>query len=363
MGDTRQLFPVLVGLWNFYFVRGASQTAGDLGEQLLSIATHTQDPVRQLRAHAALGEIHFHMGHLQRASCHLQHGMALYAPQTHRSYAVQTPTVACFAYAAWTLWHLGYPDQAWQRCQDALRLAQELSHPLSLAIALHFTGTLHQFRREAPAAQERTAHAARLSCEQGFPFWEASGRIVWGWARAMQRQATPGIDQIHQGLAAFRATGAEVQLPSWLALLAEAYGQAGQPAEGLRAVEEALTIVEKTGERYYEAELYRLQGELRWQTCQAGPTGAVEASLQQALTVARSQQAKSWELRAATNLSRLWQQQGKSKAAYDLLAPIYGWFTEGFDTADLQEAKALLEALAGEHGRAQLGSVARFHLR
>jgi len=182
-----------------------------------------------------------------------------------------------------------------------------------------------------------------LSTEQGFPYWLAMGTIVRGWALALQGQAEEGIAQIRQGLTAYRATGAEGARPYFLTLLAEAYAQRGQAEEGLAVVSEALETVEATGERFYEAELHRLQGELSLQL----PTPLVEAEacLQRALALARRQQAKSLELRAAMSLSRLWQRQGQRDAARDLLAPLYGWFTEGFDTADLQEARALLETL------------------
>jgi class 3 adenylate cyclase/predicted ATPase len=346
-GDTRQLFPVLVGLWNCYFVRGASRTACDLGEQLLTLAEHTNDPVWRLRAHAALGEILLHVGHLLPARTHLEQGIALYASQPHRSHAVQTPIVPCLAYAAWALWHLGYPDQALQRSDEARTLAEELSHPLSVAIAQHFTATVYQFRREAPAAQAWATVATRLSREQGLPFWDGSGTILWGWALAAQGRVEEGIAQIRQGLVTFRATGAQVQQPSWLALLAEACGWAGQVAQGLNAVVEALAIMDETGERYYEAELYRLKGVLLLQEGAGHKVSEVEASFLQALAVARHQQAKALELRAAMSLSRLWQQQGKQAEAREILEPIYGWFTEGFETADLQEAKALLAELAG----------------
>jgi predicted ATPase len=166
-----------------------------------------------------------------------------------------------------------------------------------------------------------------------------------GWALARQSQGAEGIGQIHQGLAAYRATGAALAQPWHLALLAEAYQHAGQTEAGLAALAEALTAVHNTGERVYEAELYRLQGECLLAGAAAHGAEA-ETCFRQALAIARRQQAKSWELRAAMSLSRLWQQQGKRAEAHDLLAPIYGWFTEGFDTADLQEAKALLEELA-----------------
>ena len=168
----------------------------------------------------------------------------------------------------------------------AQSLAQELSHPLSLAIALHFTATMHQFRREAPAAQEWAAAATVLSREQGLPFWDGSGTIMGGWALAAQGRVEAGMAQIHRGLVTFRATGAEVQQPSWLALLAETCWWAGQAAHGLNAVAEALAIMDKTGERYYEAELYRLKGELLLQESAGQKAWEAEASFLQALDVA-----------------------------------------------------------------------------
>jgi predicted ATPase len=184
-----------------------------------------------------------------------------------------------------------------------------------------------------------------LASEKGFPQFLALGMIMRGWALAVQGQGEEGIAQLHQGLAAFRAAGAEISRSRDLALLAEAYGEVGQTEEGLTVVAEALAVVDNTGERYWEAELYRLKGELLLARSAEQHTEAATC-FHQALDIARQQQAKSLELRAALSLSRLWQQQGKRVEVRDLLAPIYGWFTEGFDTADLREARALLEALA-----------------
>ena len=183
-----------------------------------------------------------------------------------------------------------------------------------------------------------------LASEKGFPQFVALGMIMRGWALAVQGQGEEGITQLHQRLAAFRAAGAEISRSRDLALLAEAYGEMGQTEEGLTVLAEALAVADKTGERYWEAEMHRLKGELLLR--QASPFEEVEAYFRQAIEIARDQQAKSLELRAATSLSRLWQRQGKRTEAHGLLAPIYGWFTEGFDTTDLQEGKALLDALA-----------------
>ena len=228
-------------------------------------------------------------------------------------------------------------------------MAHALAHPYSLVMALRFSARLHAHRREWQTAQAHAEALLALGTEHGFPRYAAWGALYRGWALAAQGQGAEGIAQIRQGLAAYQATGAALGMPGFLARLAVAYGQVGQVDEGLHLVVEALAVVDTTGERYYKAELHRLHGELLLRQAVA-EAQAAEACFQQALAVARRQQAKSWELRAATSLSRLWQHQGKRAAAYDLLAPVYGWFTEGFDTADLQEAKALLAALEGEHG-------------
>ena len=293
--------------------------------------------------------------------------IALYDPQQHHSlpssYAGMTLGWIASAYAAWTLWYLGYPDQALKRSQEALALAQELSHPFSLAYALAVLPGSISLRREEQAAQERAEAAIALSTEQGFPYWLAMGTILRGWALAEQGQGEEGIAQMHQGLAALRATGAEMARPYYLALLAEAYGKAGQAEEGLTVLAEALAVVDKTGERFYEAELYRLKGRAdaaagvrcqepvtscRSQPQSLEPQAEAEACFLKAIEIAQRQQAKSLELRAAMSLARLWQQQGKQKEAHQMLAEIYDWFTEGFDTKDLQEAKALLAELAEE---------------
>jgi adenylate cyclase len=252
--------------------------------------------------------------------------------------------VACHSFAARTLWFLGYPDQGLAQSQQAVTLAQQRAHPLSLNYALRIAAMFHQFRREVRVAQERAEASIRHATEQGLPYWIAFGTILRGWALTHQGQAQAGVEQMHQGLTAWRATGAETQLPYFLALLAEAHGTMEQPEEGLTALTEALTFAETTGERWYEPELYRLRGALLLQQNLDNQVEA-ERCFHQAMVIAQNQQAKSLELRAATSLARLWQQQGKRQEAYDLLAPVYHWFTEGFDTADLKDAKALLDEL------------------
>jgi predicted ATPase len=220
-----------------------------------------------------------------------------------------------------------------------------VSHPFSLTQALVFAVTVHQYRREVLAAHEQAVAATTLATEQGFASWLARGTVLHGWALAMQGQGEAGLAEIRQGLAAELATGSTLHQVYHLGLLAEAYGIGGHPDEGLEVLAEALAVLDTTEVRYSAAEIHRLQGALL--LLQEVPDAAqAETCFHQALDVARQQQAKSHELRAATSLARLWQSQGKRQEAYDLLTPIYGWFTEGFDTADLQDARTLLETLA-----------------
>jgi class 3 adenylate cyclase/predicted ATPase len=349
--DSQQLFPVLRGLWNYYQVRADYQTAHALGEQLLTLAQQVQDPSMLVAAHRAGGMTLFWMGAVASAQTHFAQGIALYDPTHNRASTFlygEDAGVICHIYAAWTLWMLGYPEQGLARSQEAMMLAQQSAHPYSRSFALCCAAIFHQFRREARWTQERADAVILLAQEQGFPQWRAQGSIVRGWALALQGQAKEGIEQLQQSMQAFRAPGAEINQPYFLALLAEAHGMIGQPEGGLTALAEALTLVDTTGERWYEPELYRLKGELLLQQSTDNATEA-EACFHHALAIARHQQAKSLELRAATSLARLWQQQGKRQEAHDLLAPVYGWFNEGFDTADLKDAKALLDEL--EDGR------------
>jgi predicted ATPase len=244
-----------------------------------------------------------------------------------------------------TLWALGYPAQALVRLHDALALAHELSHPFSLAFARVFAAFIYQCRRDVLAVYEQAEAAVALSAKQGFPQWAALGTNLRGWALTMQGQGKAEMAQVRQGITAWRATGATLFVPYLCTVLAEVCDHLGHTEDGLQALAEAHTLVEQHEERYWEAEVHRLRGVLLLRQ-PVPPQAEAEAWLQRALDVARRQEAKSLELRAAMSLSRLWQQQDKRAEARTLLAPIYGWFTEGFDTADLQEAKALLDELA-----------------
>jgi predicted ATPase len=367
VGEPAELFRVSWGIWYLYNLRGEQQRARELGEELLSLAQRIQDPDLLLEAHHALWAILFYGGELVAAQPHLDQGLRLYDPQRHRLHAARytghDPGVCCRMVAAQAFWLLGYPDQAVAHSQGALDLAQQLDHPFSLTVALTFTAMLHHCRREAPFTHARAEAALTLATAQDFPQQLERARPLRGWALAARGHGEEGIPQIRQALAADRSTGATRDRPYNLALLAEASMQAGQTTAGLEALAEALALLATSGVCWWEAELHRLRGELLLQAGGQRPESRgvthhaalhmpqaaeeAEACFQQALAVARRQQAKSLELRAAMSLARLWQQQGKQTEARALLAPIYGWFTEGFATVDLQEAKALLEELAG----------------
>ena len=344
----QQHFPVLRGLWNYYFVHAEHQTAYALGEQLLILAQQVQDSAMLLAAHRALGSTLFFLGAVATAHTHFAQGIALYDLQQHRAYAFlygEDTGVACRSFDAWTLWSLGYPHRGLTQIDETVTLAQQMAHPYSLSLGLLSASIFYAFRREVRAVQGHAEAAINLATEQGFPYWMAMGTILRGWALAHQGQAQEGIEQIHQGMIAYRATGAEIWRLYFLALLAEAYGTTGQLEEGRAVLAEALTLTDTTGERWYEPELYRLKGALLLQQSSDNHLEA-ETCFQQAIAIAQNQQAKSFELRAATGLARLWQQQGKRDEARQVLGDVYGWFTEGFDTADLKDAKVLLDELA-----------------
>jgi predicted ATPase len=348
VGETPELIEVLFGLWRFYNTRLQLDTAREIGETLLRLAQRAQDPALAVIAHYALGVTWFYIGALPSARQHLEQGIAIYTPDQRRALVFrmgQDPGVACRIYAAATLWWLGYPDQALAGVHDALALAHALSHPFSLAFARYWAAFVSQCRGDVQAVSEHAEAAVTLSTEWGFPLWAAMGTSLRGWALAMQGQGEEGMAQVHQGSAAWRATGIVVGVPFFCTMLAEVCDHLGHTTDGLQALAEAHTMVEQYEERRWEAEVCRLRGVLLLR--QTGTLQAeAEAWLRRALDVARGQEAKSLELRAAMSLARLWQQQGKRAEAHELLAPVYDWFTEGFDTADLQEAKSLLAELA-----------------
>ena len=322
-------------------------TARELGDTLLRLGQRAADPALAVIAHYALGATWLFLGALPAACQHLEEGIARYTSDQRRAPLFRMghdPGVACRVHAAQTLWVLGYPTQALARLHEALALAHALSHPPSLAFARCLASLILQWRRDVPAVHEQAEAAVTLSTEQGFPQWVAWGASLRGWAWAMQGQGAEGMAEVRQGIAACRATGTALLMPYFCTVLADVSANVGHLEDSLQALAEAYTLVEQREEHWWEAEVCRLRGVLLLR--QPGmPQAEAEAWLQRALDVAHRQEAKSLELRAAMSLSRLWQQQGKRQEAHDLLSEVYAWFTEGFDTADLQDAKALLEEL------------------
>jgi predicted ATPase len=356
LGESTQSAWVLLGLRAFYDQRAEYQKSRDITEEILSLAQRVHDPAVQVVAHYVQAWDCFFFGEIVAARERFEQLITLYDPQQHRSSARYGVDVGVLSRggASLALWLLGYPAQALQRMDDARALAQQLSHLPSVTVALIFTAILHSHRREGYAAQERARALIALAQEHGFPLDLAWGTILYGWALAEQGQEEEGIAQLQQGLAAWRA----IFRPYFLTLLAEAYGQSGQIDNGLATVAEALDIVNNTGERFYEAELYRIKGQLVLESSVQSPESSVpntqhltpstqaeaEECFLKAIEIAQKQQAKSLELRATMSLARLWQSRGKRAEAHQMLSAIYNWFTEGFDTKDLQEAKALLQA-------------------
>jgi predicted ATPase/DNA-binding winged helix-turn-helix (wHTH) protein len=347
LGDTPEISQVLWGLWTFYTLRGELATAREIAEDFLRRADRLPYPDLTIRGHWALEITHLHIGQCSEAIDHFEKALRLYDPERHLDDAVLFALnlgVAMRCFAAWALWFLGYPDQASSRMQEALILARELSEPHSLAHALFFAATFHQLRREVRLAQEYADAAIAVSTEHKLMLYQAISTVMLGWAQVEQGGQEEAIERIRRGIAAHQATGAAVLLPHFMGLLAGALCKAGQPAEGLLVLEEALGLADRNGERFYEAELYRLKGELL--LAASATIAEAESSFSQSLKIARQRKARSFELRTALSLARLYQNQGKLKETRILLEPIYHTFTEGFDTMDLREAKFLLDQFA-----------------
>ncbi len=355
IGSTPQLSPVLVGLEGFYGIRAEFRRACELAQELLSIAEGGQDAILLVWAHFLLGHALSGMGKFTEMRNHLECAISFYDParsQSYRAvYPVYDPGVASLCWAALSLCFLGYPDQALKRSQQGLTLARELSHPFSLALALTVSAGGPRFmRREGEASLGLCDEALRLSTEHGFQQWSAATMCARACSLIELNRVEEGIGQLQQGIIALRASGAEFLLALFLAALGNGCRRAGRVAEGLTAVAEGIAISERNGEHWYDAELYRLRGELLlMQDANARSNVEDEARgcFLRALEIARDQQAKWWELRATISLARLLASQGKRDEARMMLAEIYNWFTEGFDTADLKDVKALLDELAG----------------
>ncbi len=348
VGDPKQLFLVLYGLWGHNLIHYECQTIQKLAEQCLDLARKVKDTGILMEAYRIAEETALYRGEFETARKYWEQSLALFNPQQHHTHAAiygQNPGVALLTHGAWILWHLGYPDQAKNRAEEALRLAREWPHPFSLAFSLYIGTIVYQYRQEVQRTMERTEEVITLSHEQGFPLWLSWATVLHGWVLVIQGQEEDGISQIRKGLADSRATGTEVHRTYHLALLAEAYGKIGQGEEGLTTIDEALAMAEKGKQRFYEAELYRLKGQLLLIQDEALESEA-GANFRKAIDVSQRQSARSLGLRATVSLSRLLCKQGKKEEAKELLSGIYSWFTEGFETSDLRDAQELLQELS-----------------
>jgi DNA-binding winged helix-turn-helix (wHTH) protein/tetratricopeptide (TPR) repeat protein len=341
----REVSQVLWGLWTFHTLKAELSTALEIAREFQRLAERVDHPELAMRGHWALEITFTHRGDFGTALQHYEKALALYDPEEHGDPIVDAldPGVAMRCFAAWSAWCAGQPDRGLTLIQEAVALARELAEPHGLAHALGSAAIVHQLRRERRLAEQHADAALALSDEHGLVLYHALARIVRGWAQIGRGDDEGAAEEIREGLAAWRTTGAQLMCPHFLALLTEGLPPAlGDQA--LRLLDEALTLVESTGERSYEAELYRLKGE---RLLARAPDGvsleAAEVCFEQALAIARRQQAPSFELRAAISLARLYRDHGKPAQARELIAPIYQRFDQGFDTLDLREARSLLE--------------------
>ena len=349
VGNTTQMVQVLGGLAVLYYVRGKHHQAREFAEEGLALAEKANEPLPMLLCHWVLGFIHFCLGDFIHALEHLRYVLDFYDPTQHHHSLVylrgSDAGLGAMAYEACCLWCLGYPDQASKRSEEALSMARELGHPFSLADVLCFAGCLfHAMRKDGESLQMNAEELMRLSQERNLAGWFATGMRSRGEAFALQGKIQEGVTQARKGIDAMQSEKMWIYHSGTLALLAEAQVKAGNLDEALDNLDEAFAWVEKTDERYWEAELYRLKGEILFKQ---GDDACAETNFNKAIEIARKQSARSLELRAVLSLCRLWEKRGKTEEAHQTLIGIFNWFTEGFDTPDLIEAKALLEELAG----------------
>jgi TOMM system kinase/cyclase fusion protein len=352
LGDTPQLVPVLHGLWTYHIVRAQHASALALGEQVLELGGATNDDGLLVQGNMEVGWSHFFLGELEQAREHLERVLALYDHERHSSHAYtygDNPATSARSNLAQVLWLLGHVDQSLRHSEENLAILRALiDHPYSVAFGLDLAAVVRQYRSDAPTTRALVDEALLLSEAHGLAFIGAMASMLKGWVLAQEGQLAEGIAQMRRGLAAQLATGAELARPYWLCLIAEAYLQTGAAREGLALLDEAEAAVEHTYERYWEAEIHRLRGQLLLAAAEQATPGvnrSAEACYRRALAVARRQGARSLELRAAISLSLLCQVEGRQDEARELLAPIFERFSEGQGTPDLRAAAALLAGL------------------
>ncbi|HEY0320437.1 MAG TPA: protein kinase [Pyrinomonadaceae bacterium] len=360
-----ELLPVLSGLWLFYMVREEISKACEFAEQVVSLAESCDDPALKVEAHAMLGASLTHLGKFEEALEQLEKGSALYKEegQPRLAFTGHDPAMTCLSFSGWVLWSLGYPDRALRKAEEALALARRLNHPQTLALALFMMSFVHYMRREFEESRRQSEASMAVSLEHELPQTLAWSSAHHGLSVAYLNQGDKGIRQARESIDRQRAMGAELARPNFLSMLAEVLGMYGRVDEALATIREALEVVERSNERAKETMIHLIKGQLLLKkaglfdesvqikvTADSGNKGRLikeaEECFLEAIRVAQEQKARSWELRATTSLCRLWQQNGKREEAREMLSQIYNWFTEGFDTTDLKEARALLEELS-----------------
>ncbi len=361
-GDVKQLLSVLLGLFRFSNTRGELQTAYEYAEACLALAGKEQNAEFLFDASYAAGTNAFYRGALMEAQSQIEQGLLPYDPEQHQTYVLKygfNPYVSCLLYRAAALGLQGYQDQATRQIVQALETARELDHPYTLVIAHILAAVAFQLLRQEQAVVRQAEAGVKLATKQGFPFWVASGTVLHGWSQVAAGKNQHGIQQIKSGLASMQELGACNHRTHYLTLLAEAVRRTGDRPQALQLIEEALIEGDRSGERFYAAEAWRIKGEVLLMNDgqrEKGASASAEACFSTARELARQQQARSLELRAATSLARLWQRQKKKVAARRMLAQTYRCFAEGFGTKDLREAKALLDKLSGNKHREAGGS-------
>jgi predicted ATPase len=340
-------FSVLYGPWATSYVAFNGDVMRELAARFMTRAEKQRETVPLMIGHRMVGLSLLSTGEIAQSRAHLDRSIALYDPSAHPSIATRfghDNRVASLIYRSWALWMLGYPEAALADAERAIKYARELGQAATLMLALCFTSLTYSFCGNYSAANARLDEDRALANEKGAALWKAFGMLSQGCVLALTGKSSDAAQTITAGLAEFRATGSTFWTPLFLSYLAKAYAELRQVDDAWRSIDEVIIAVQATKEALCEAEVHRVAGEIALLSPERDVAKA-EAYFQRALAIARQQQAKSWELRAATSLARLWRDQGKVQQARELLGPIYGWFTEGFDTRDLKEAGTFLDAL------------------
>ncbi|MDR3619101.1 MAG: protein kinase [Paludisphaera borealis] len=347
IGDEPQRFGILLGRWEWHLVGGDLRSCVGLADEGMALAENLGDPGVLMEALFMPGATMFYRGRFAEARTYFEKALADYDDRERTkfwtAYSGHNAGVTHRGYLSLVLWHLGYPDQALELDRESRELARAVGHPFSLGHALDFTAFLSFYCRLAAELQSAAEEETALADEQGFQLWHALGILHKGAATLMKGRREDALPLLLKGFSAFQATGAGVRTPAYLGLLGDAYTRSERFEDAHKALDEALAVAEKNDDRCHEAELYRLNGELL--LAESREQAAAEEYFLRAVTTARSQQSKGWELRATVSLSRLWQRQGRRGEARDALASVYGSYTEGFSTPDLTEAKVLLDSL------------------